>query len=148
MPRFTSEEQLKAPLLEWLQRRRRFNEGTYTLEEMPWFNRKIDLVTISPTRLVTAYELKLNSFRRAVEQAAYNRMAFDRAYVVTASRPSDKNLSLAIEAKVGVILVTEVEVVELVVSPLVRSQKEVRRSLLSAIRGYKEDVSRPVFALP
>lgn len=148
MPSFTSEEQLKAPLLEWLKQRRRFNEGTAILEEMPWFNRKIDLVTISSTRLATAYELKLNSFRRAVEQAAYNRMAFDRAYVVTASRPSGKNFALAVEAKVGVILVTPDGVIELVVSPLVRPQKEVRRSLLTTIREYRADVSRPVFALP
>ena len=148
MPSFTSEEQLKTPLLEWLKQRRRFNEGTVLLEEMPWFNRKIDLVTVSSTRRTTAYELKLNSFRRAVEQAAYNRMAFDRAYVVTASRPSEKNFALAVEAKVGVILVTPDRVTELVDSPLVRSQKEIRRSLLTTIRECRADVSRPVFALP
>ena len=135
MPSFTSEEQLKTPLLEWLKQRRRFNEGTVLLEEMPWFNRKIDLVTVSSTRRTTAYELN-------------NRMAFDRAYVVTASRPSEKNFALAVEAKVGVILVTPDRVTELVDSPLVRSQKEIRRSLLTTIRERRADVSRPVFALP
>ena len=148
MDRFTTEKQLQAPLLRWLRETRRLRAGAEVFEEMSWFGRKVDLVTVSRSRRVVAYELKLNSFRRAVEQAAYNRISFDRAYVVTAAHPTAANLELAVEAGVGVLVITLQGVTEITPSPITRAAKELRKRLLAALHEVRSDVREPILALP
>lgn len=148
MEKFTAEKQLQEPLLRWLENNRRLGSGSEVFEEMPWFGRKVDLVTVTQSGRITAYELKLNSFRRAVEQAAYNRMAFDRAYVVTASCPTPNNLNLATDTGVGVIVIRSDSVIEIAPSPMRRAAKQIRRELLAKIREIRANVQEPIFALP
>ena len=147
MEKFTAEKQLQEPLLAWLHQKRRVDADSEVFEEVPWFGRRIDLVTVTQSRRVTAYELKLNSFRRAVEQAAYNRIAFDRAYVVTAAYPKSSSLELAIDVGVGVIVIDANGVKEISASPMKRAAQEIRQRLLATIREIREDVPEPVFAL-
>lgn len=130
---FSAERQLQEPLIRWLTASRRIGGGSQIFSEVPWFGRKVDLVTVSKSGCVVAYELKLNSFRRATEQSAFNRISFDRAYVVTASAPKEENLSLAAEAGVGVLLVQAGKIVEVCRSPLQRARKEIRARLLASL---------------
>ncbi len=145
--KFKYEKEMQNPLIEWLQKNRRINPGSEIIEEMPWFGRNIDLVTVTQANRITAYELKLNSFRRAVEQAAYNRISFDRSYVVTNAYPNDSSLDLAVEAGVGVIVVTAEEVLEISSSPLARAAGDLRRLLVTTIRKTRTDVRYPILAL-
>lgn len=147
MDKYTSEKQLQEPLLAWLKKNRRLGSGSVAFEEFPWFGRKVDLVTITQTRRVTAYELKLNGFRRAVEQAAYNRIAFDRTYVVTAANPTQENVALAVEAGVGIIVFGPDGITEVATSPLRRATRPIRQPLLAKLREIGSDVHEPVFAL-
>lgn len=147
MQKFTAEKQLQEPLLEWLRQNRRIGRGTEVFEEVPWFGRKVDLVTVTRSRRITAYELKLNSFRRAVEQAAYNRIAFDRAFVVTASFPTPSSLELAVEVGVGVIVIGAEGVTEISASPMERAAHQVRKKLITTIREIRTDVRDPIFSL-
>ena len=101
----TGEAHLEAPLLEWLTKRRRIRDDTTIVRELRWFHRNVDLITLTTSDIATAYELKIRSNRRAVQQASYNRLAFDRSYVVTASEPRKINVDRAQQAGVGIILV-------------------------------------------
>ncbi len=99
------EARLEAPLLKWLTKRRRIRDDTTIVRELRWFRRNVDLITLTASDIATAYELKIRSNRRAVQQASYNRLAFDRSYVVTASEPGEVNIDRARQAGVGIILV-------------------------------------------
>lgn len=148
MSKFTAENQLLGPLIAWLRSNRRLGAGATVIDELAWFGRKIDLVTLTRSYRLTAYELKLNGFRRAVEQAAYNRLAFDRAYVVTVARPMPQSLELAEDAGVGVILIDETRALEIISAPLSSTLPKLRRKLLGAIRETPTDVRDSVFSLP
>ena len=87
------EARLLAPLLAWLRRTRRVNGQTQIAYELVWFGRRVDVATLSISRRASAYELKIGGLGRALEQASYNRLAFDRSYVVTNSMPREANLT-------------------------------------------------------
>ena len=78
MPEAMGEAHMEQPLLEWLERMGRIRPGTIVMRELFWFGRRIDLVTLTRSGRATAYELKLRHNKRAVQQASYNRLAFDR----------------------------------------------------------------------
>lgn len=101
------EIQLKQPLLDWLRRTGRIREDTIILWELSWQGRRIDLATLTRSGRLTAYELKLNGSKRAFLQASYNSASFDRSYVVTASRPVERNMAAAREATIGIILISK-----------------------------------------
>ena len=103
----TSEKDLKQPLIDWLRRTGRIREDTIIVHELPWQGRRIDLVTLTRSGSVTAYELKLNGSKRALLQALYNSASFDRSYVVTASEPGEKNMAVARSVTVGVIVISK-----------------------------------------
>jgi len=127
----TGENRLLLPLVRWLIRSRRINPESRMALEFPWLGRRIDLATLTSTRRASAYELKLNGLGRAMEQAAYNRLAFDRSYVVTASTPRAENLALAAEHGIGVIVVHDEQTRCLLESPLLPPVPELRPSLLA-----------------
>lgn len=104
MSKVDREIHLEKPLLEWLERRRRIRSDTILVRELPWFGRRVDLVTLTTSGTVTAYELKLRDNKGALRQASYNRLAFDRSYVVTASIPSAKIQQRAKKAGIGIIV--------------------------------------------
>src|SRR5437868_6969727 len=88
----SGEGRLLEPLMEWLFRTRRINAKSRIAVELPWLGRRVDLATLTTTGRTAAYELKLGSLGRALEQAAYNRLSFDRSFVVTAGKPRPANL--------------------------------------------------------
>lgn len=100
------EAALMAPLVQWLRNRRQIRESTLLIEEFPWHGRRVDLATITASGITASYELKLAHNRRAIEQSYLNGVAFDRSYLVTATRPSAGNLAQARALGLGVILVS------------------------------------------
>ena len=130
------ERRLERPLLEWLRRSRRVREDTLVVRELPWHGRRVDLATLTRSGRTTSYELKLNGMLRALQQANYNRVAFDRSYVVTAAEPGEANRCRAREAGVGVIVVRKDGCLHIVEEPSRESPTRpiVRRRLVGAIR--------------
>jgi hypothetical protein len=102
--------------------------------ELAWFGRRIDLATLTRARRTVAYELKLRGLRRALEQASYNRLAFDRSYVVTESVPRAANVELAAKHGIGLIIIRGGDISYLVDSPLHKPRPEVRARLLDQLR--------------
>jgi hypothetical protein len=128
------EARLLNPLLGWLRQTRRVNADTRVAFELPWFGRRVDLATLTRTRRTVAYELKLGGLGRALEQASYNRLAFDRSYVVTGSVPRAENLALAAGQGIGLIVVRDGVISHLLDSPLHKPTPEVRQRLLDQLR--------------
>lgn len=130
------EKQLEQPLLDWLRRTGRIREDTIILRELPWQGRRVDLATLTKSGRLTAYELKLNGSKRALRQASYNSASFDRSYVVTASRPVERNIAVARETTIGVILISKGDSPRMVV-PCTRKGPNplLRNRLLRKIRS-------------
>jgi hypothetical protein len=99
------ESELLPVLLGWLYRRGRIRFDTLVVTEMPWYGRRIDVATLTRSGSLAAYELKLRNHQRAIEQAAYNKVAFDRSFIVTATVPSSPARQAALEAGLGIIVV-------------------------------------------
>lgn len=131
------EARLLAPLLAWLRRTRRVNGQTKIAYELVWFGRRVDVATLSASRRSTAYELKIGSLGRAMEQASYNRLAFDRSFVVTNSLPRSENLEMAAQHDIGVIVVQEDGVRQVLESPLRPTDPVLRARLLSRFRNVR-----------
>ena len=128
------EARLLAPLISWLARTRRINRDTRVALELAWLGRHVDVATLTQSRRTAAYELKLRGLGRALEQAAYNRLAFDRSYVVTESLPRADNIALATEHGIGLIIVHSGRVEHLVDSPRRAAVPELRSRLLTQLR--------------
>jgi hypothetical protein len=105
MDELQGESRLLPVLLDWLHRRGRIRLDTLVVTEMPWYGRRIDLATLTRSGSLAAYELKLRNHQRAIEQAAYNKVAFDRSFIVTATVPSTRTQQAALEAGIGIIVV-------------------------------------------
>lgn len=138
MAESNGEERLVNPLLEWLAQRRRVRPDTIILPEFPWFGRRIDLVTLTSSRKATAYELKLNDNRRAIGQAAYNKIVFDRSYVVTTTEPTEEILKYARDAGVGFIVFKNGSARLVQESPVAPVHEALRRRLLRTIKRRRE----------
>lgn len=141
-----SESDLLLPLLRWLAARGRVGVRSVWVDELPWSGRRVDLVTVTSKNRTTAYELKLNGTRRAIEQSAYNRLAFDRSYVVTAAMPTEESLRAAREAGVGVILAESAGIRIILEAPTSQVESRLKRKLVRVIREA-HDVREPIFAL-
>lgn len=134
----SGEARLEIPLMEWLQRSRRVRSDTVILREFPWFGRRVDLVTLTCSGIATAYELKLNNTKRAIHQAGYNKLVFDRSYVVTLSHPTPMNLKHAHDSGVGFIVLTNNTMRLVQESPLDRAHRTLRHRLLRAMYGKSQ----------
>lgn len=134
------ERVLLQPLLAYLRRRRRVRHDTLIVEELPWYGRRVDIAMLSRSRRTSAFELKLRNNGRAIEQASYNRLSFDRSYVVTATRPTDHNLKQARQSGVGMLVIDQpTQTVELILESPVRTVLPVVRArLLKKLRDYGE----------
>jgi hypothetical protein len=135
MADYTNENGLMQPLVSWLKTTRRLRADTVLVSELSWFGRKVDLATLTRSRCMTAYELKLNSTKRAIAQAAYNQLVFDRTFIVTAVVPTERNLAMAAQAGVGVIYVNGKGPKIMLASGRSHPHPVLRRRLLKAIRG-------------
>lgn len=96
------EQVLLGPLIDFLNKTNRINEYTIVKLELPWNGRRIDLATLSRSLTTTAYELKLSSIQRAVEQASYSRLSFDRSWVVTSGRVKSSAIGEAQGLGIGI----------------------------------------------
>src|SRR5690242_1063296 len=89
------ERRLSAPLLALLRRRGWVRPDTLVAYELPWHGRHVDMVTMTRGGVLVSYELKLSSFGRVLEQSIYNRLSFDRSYLVVAAVPRAVNMASA-----------------------------------------------------
>lgn len=129
-----AESEMLPALLRWLHHRGRIRPDTLVTMEMPWFGRRIDLVTLTRSGRLTAYELKLHTNQRVIEQAAYNRISFDTSYIVTGRMPTRRSRTMALEAGLGLIVVShDVELLEQA-GPMVQ-RLELRKKLIARVHA-------------
>ena len=144
---FHQEDRVEQALAQWfalallagadqlLRKQRRVRSDTIILREFPWFGRRIDLVTLTCSGNATAYELKLNNNRRAIQQASYNKLVFDRSYVVTLSKPTMENLKHARDIGVGFIVFCDDYMRVIQRSRSTPVHGALRRRLLRSLKG-------------
>lgn len=126
---------LLLPLLDLLRNRGWIRPDTIVRTELAWAGRRVDLATLNASGGTTAFELKLGSFQRVLEQAMYNRLAFDRSWVVVSAMPMPRNLAAAREHGVGVIVLDERMRVVVRAKRQPRTSAVVRARLLRTLRG-------------
>lgn len=103
-------------LVTWLTLQRRLTSRSMLYTEVPWFGRRVDVALKTPQSLLS-FELKLRNNRRAIEQASYNGLAFDKSFIVTGAQPSSDNLRLAHQAGVGILWITSTAAPSLLLAP-------------------------------
>jgi hypothetical protein len=99
------ERDLYPPLLSFLCSEWGLDENTLLAEEVSLHGRFVDLALLVPAAGSVAFEFKVAATKRALEQAAFNRLSFHESYVVLGVVPSKKNLGLAQQLGIGVIYV-------------------------------------------
>jgi len=129
------ESRLLPVLLDWLHRRGRIRLDTLVVTEMPWYGRRIDLATMTRSGSLAAYELKLRNHQRAIEQAAYNKVAFDRSFIVTATVPGMRTRQAALEAGIGIIVVGASGVQLIQESTASKADSRLRKRLIQKIQA-------------
>lgn len=102
---FNGENAMLPALVEWLVRSGRIGARTRIAYEVPWLGRRIDLALVAGSGQITAFELKMGSFSRVLEQAVYNSSAFHRSWIVTGNQPRGVGLDLAAELGLGVLVI-------------------------------------------
>jgi hypothetical protein len=99
------EAALLPALMRWLITTRWLGDQTQVAREVPWLGRRIDLALLNGRGIASAFELKIGSFQRVVEQAAYNKSSFHRSWIVTGNRPRPEGLRWASELGLGLLVV-------------------------------------------
>ncbi|TQO19486.1 hypothetical protein FB472_1043 [Rhodoglobus vestalii] len=99
----------------------------------------MDLATLNSTGTASAFELKLSSFQRVLEQAIYNRLSFDRSWIVVANTPNDDNLAVAREYGIGVIVLQDRMRVVALAAKQPRSNRKIRSRLLGRLLGQQKE---------
>ncbi len=102
---FLGEARMLPDLVRWLRLTRRIRGDSLLVQEMPLNGRRVDLAVMTRSGALSAFELKLGGFGRVLEQAAYNRLSFDRSWIVIESQPRSENIAAAREFGIGVIVV-------------------------------------------
>lgn len=97
---------LMPPLMRWLIATGRVRLRTNVVLELPWLGRRVDLGLLTGDGVASAFELKIGSLQRVLEQAAYNRSSFHRSWIVTANQPRAEGLQWANKIGVGILVVT------------------------------------------
>jgi hypothetical protein len=95
---------LLEPLLGWLAARRWIREDSVVIEELAINGRRVDVSTLTRSGTLSAFELKLGSFGRALEQAFYNARLYDRSWIVLDAMPRVRNVEEAVQCGVGVLV--------------------------------------------
>lgn len=102
----SGESRMMPPLVEWLRSMRWLRADSVIMRELPVNGRRVDLVTMTKSGVMSAFELKLSGFGRVLEQAIYNRQTFDRSWIVVGNHPRQSNVDQAQRFGVGIIVVT------------------------------------------
>ncbi len=126
-----------APVFQKLDRSGQLPPGTVLVCELPVHGKYIDAVSLSPSGILTAFELKFGSGTRAMRQADLNRHYVDRSYVVLGRPPSPASLAVADATGVGVLYyrVTDGRLLRLAKATLSRrSEVPVRGRTLEQVR--------------
>ncbi len=98
---FCKESQLLAPVATFA-RQKGF---CMQMEEMPFYEYRIDLYGFSPRKDVTvAFELKMNDWRRALQQAVLYQICSDLVYIAMPERAAQRVDRVALE-KYGIGLI-------------------------------------------
>jgi hypothetical protein len=105
LPPLPAERCLEPPLLRFLAATGRIRYDTAIIHEFPWNGRRIDIATRTITGINSAYELKIGNVGRAIEQATYNTLSFDRSWIVVNRDVSANNSELSARLGIGVIVV-------------------------------------------
>lgn len=95
--------------------------------------RRIDLATYTHTGSATAYELKLYKNFNGIKQAVRNSFAFNRSYVVTATRPSFRYIEMAAQLDIGILVYCNGQIEVAVRAPKLQHSSAVSRRLRRAI---------------
>lgn len=131
------ERVLLGPLLAALVRRRWIGPKSVIRTEVSLNGRRIDLAVLGSRGQASSFELKLGSFHRALEQAMYNRLTFDRSWIVVSETPRSENLSQAVENGVGVMVLDRRSGTVKVLSPALKQDnpRYAREKVRAAIAG-------------
>lgn len=100
------ESRMMPHLVDWLRLKRWLRPDSVVVREFPINGRRVDLVTMTRSGVLSAFELKLGGFARVLEQAAYNRQNFDKSWIVVGNSPRPSNVDEAARFGVGIIVVT------------------------------------------
>ncbi len=100
-----SESQIQNILFDTLKKRHRF-----VLKEAPVFSRSIDIVYINEQKELISIEIKLNDWRKAVNQAKDHQLVADKSYICLPSKKkgiSEDLLSLLEGTGIGLFVFSE-----------------------------------------
>jgi hypothetical protein len=107
LPQLPAERRLEIPLLRYLAATGRIRPDTFIVHEFPWNGRRVDIVTRTVTGIISSFELKIGNVSRAIEQAAYNTVSFDKSWIVVDREISTRNSQWCADLGIGVIVVAE-----------------------------------------
>ncbi len=147
MPKRPSEADLLQPLLAAIMARRWVGSRSIFVDELPWSGRRVDLVALTSRKKTIAFELKLNATGRAIQQSSYNRLAFDRSYVVTTVQPTEVNITAAEDAGVGMIVLTSEGMTVVLEARASNVDDRLKQKVVRAIRE-RRNVREEVRSLP
>lgn len=127
-------------LMRWLIGSGRLRERTVIAHEVPWLGRRIDIALMTARGVTSAFELKIGSLQRAIEQAAYNRSSFHRSWIVTTNRPKPEGLAWAMQLGIGIAVVTDGRLSVVSLAHLQSPPADVSRRVQAAIRAKRFEV--------
>lgn len=107
LPQSPAERRLEIPLLRYLAATGRIRPDTLIVHEFPWNGRRVDIVTRTAAGIISAFELKIGNVSRAIEQAAYNTLSFDKSWIVVDREVSARSIELCTGLGVGLLVVSE-----------------------------------------
>ena len=101
-----AEASLLLPVLRGLLRLGWVHQMSRAAVELPWYEKRIDLAIAGRDRLITV-ELKVDRWRRAIEQAYLNRWVAEEAWVALwHAHVTPQAVQAAADAEVGLMIVT------------------------------------------
>lgn len=120
-------------LMRWLIATGRIRSRTHVAREVPWLGRRVDLALLTGRGTTSAFELKLGSLQRVMEQAAYNDLSFDRSWIVVGNWPKPDGLAWTERLGLGLIVIRPPSV-RLILRPALRApESSVARRVRRAI---------------
>lgn len=127
------------PTLLGLLRLRWLNQMSLAGAEIVWHQKHIDLAFMSPQQSIgpVAIELKVDSPRRAIEQASLNRLLTPSSWVALGTVPTRRTIVEAETAGVGVLVVLDAGVYPLVFPIRIATRTDI---LAKALRDRAERV--------
>jgi hypothetical protein len=105
------------PLKDALRRRRWITNSSVCVEEFAINGRRVDFAYMSTGRRSSAFELKIGNTGRVLEQAMYNRLSFDRSWIVVDRLPGPLRRAEARRMGIGIIVVNSTNLISIHARP-------------------------------